>query len=475
MSKHDLEQLIGGFAADTLTPEERQALFTAALQDQTLFNALADEQALKELLADPLVRRKLLQALEQTRNAGGVKLSWLDWLRRPVGLGFTGGLAAAVLAVVLGTKIYQNSLQEAAQSVATEEPSPATQSIPAPPPSDPSFPETDQKTKGKTAAPPDLAKNDAPTDHLTGRDKLSKPQAAGKRRAPDRADENATPLSEKDESLRQEEAPGALRSNAGEKTGALTDKNDQALRSAPATPAPEPKQTPSAATAPFAGVAAPGTGARARFYAGEPSRGERRTMAKEEGPKSLAEEHRQTNPRERKLEKFADRSSTEPATAKPVNPLGLRYSFVVREADRQDREVDAITASKSGGQARLTVEANQDGYVQILMAVGASAPQALFPAEETGQSSIKIVAGNRYDVPLTTATDGERITLIVRLSREPLKPVRGQEAAGRLSSNLLVELVTPGGPTGAQEQAVYVTNQDPSPTAEIVVEIPVGR
>ena len=43
MSDHDLEKLLGGFAADTLTPEEKQALYTAALQDQQLFNALADE------------------------------------------------------------------------------------------------------------------------------------------------------------------------------------------------------------------------------------------------------------------------------------------------------------------------------------------------------------------------------------------------------------------------------------------------
>ena len=60
MSEHDLEKLLGGFAADTLTPEEKQTLFTAALQDQQLFNALADEQALKELLSDPDVRRRLL-------------------------------------------------------------------------------------------------------------------------------------------------------------------------------------------------------------------------------------------------------------------------------------------------------------------------------------------------------------------------------------------------------------------------------
>ena len=88
MSEHDLEKLLGGFAVDTLTPEEKKALYTAALQDQQLFNALTDEQALKELLADPVVRRRLLQTFKQTSTSGvGGSLSWLDWLRRPAGDG----------------------------------------------------------------------------------------------------------------------------------------------------------------------------------------------------------------------------------------------------------------------------------------------------------------------------------------------------------------------------------------------------
>ena len=79
MSEHDLEKLLGGFAADTLTPEEKQVLYSAALQDQQLFNALTDEQALKELLADPVVRRRLLQSLKQTSTSGaGGSFSWPD-------------------------------------------------------------------------------------------------------------------------------------------------------------------------------------------------------------------------------------------------------------------------------------------------------------------------------------------------------------------------------------------------------------
>src|SRR5258705_12084379 len=106
MSEHDLEKLLGGFAADTLTSEEKQSLFTAALQDQQLFNALADEQALKELLADPDVRRRLLASLQEQKSASGAggSLSWLGWFRRPASLPLTGGLWAAALPVVLGPR-----------------------------------------------------------------------------------------------------------------------------------------------------------------------------------------------------------------------------------------------------------------------------------------------------------------------------------------------------------------------------------
>src|SRR5512135_1768223 len=142
MSEHELEKLLGGFSADTLTAEERKLLYTVALQDQQLFNALADEQALKELLADPAVRRRLLQALNQTSPSGaGGSLSWLDWFRRPASLAFAGGLAVAVFAVVLGNKIYQDSLKQAAQSVATEHTAPAAQPAPAPSTSQPASPQ----------------------------------------------------------------------------------------------------------------------------------------------------------------------------------------------------------------------------------------------------------------------------------------------------------------------------------------------
>src|SRR6476619_3762462 len=101
MAEHELEKLLGGFSADTLTAEERQHLYAAALQDQQLFNALADEQALKELLADPAVRLRLLQTLAQPHGARGWR-SCLVRCRPPPGLAWVGGVAVGVFAVILG-------------------------------------------------------------------------------------------------------------------------------------------------------------------------------------------------------------------------------------------------------------------------------------------------------------------------------------------------------------------------------------
>jgi cytoskeletal protein RodZ len=154
MPEHDLEKLLGGFAANTLTPEERSQLYTASLQDQQLFNALADEQALKELLSDPAVRRKLLEALKRpnTAEAGG-SLPWWAWFKRPAGLAFAGGLAAVIFALAFGTRIYQESLDRAAQSVTTEDArsKPGHRSEAPPSADSPRSPDAESQTQSKSA------------------------------------------------------------------------------------------------------------------------------------------------------------------------------------------------------------------------------------------------------------------------------------------------------------------------------------
>ena len=60
MNREDIQKLLGGYATGTLTPEEQQALFAAALEDQEIFDALGREQALRDLLRDPSAKAQLL-------------------------------------------------------------------------------------------------------------------------------------------------------------------------------------------------------------------------------------------------------------------------------------------------------------------------------------------------------------------------------------------------------------------------------
>lgn len=427
MSEHDLEKLLGGFAADTLTPEEKQTLYTAALQDQQLFNALADEQAFKELLADPDVRRRLLASLEQKSASGvGGSLSWLDWFRRPAGLAFAGGLAAAALAVVLGVRIYQDSLRQAAQPVATEEAKPASQ------PAMPQAIEPQAKAKKNVVPAIDLPKKDTLIDKLAKRER-SAPPPSKKERASDVARDSLKQRREQDETRREAEAP-------------------------------------------VAATGTPALSARALFYGGEPDRADPRSMAneQEQAIKPLAESAPQANLPERPLEGLSQLGKAA-GTVAQLRPLGLRYSFIVRGTDGQEREVDAAAAAKSIQQVFLTVEANQGAYLQVWKTTGSSAPQLLWPEKETGQIALKITAGQRQHILLPM--ENGPVTLTARLSRAPFGPITSEEAAmfDRLSPNQLQESFTPSGAAGSQERATYVVNQDSSTTAQIAVDMTLGR
>lgn len=444
MSEHDLEKLLGGFAADTLTSEEKQQLYGAALQDQQLFNALADEQAFKELLADPAVRRRLLAALKQKHaSRAGWSFSWLDWARRPAGLAFAGGLTAAALAVVLGIRIYQDSLKQAAQSVVTEESRPAAPSTPTAPASQPAQPQAveplvNAKENSQTAIAP--AKKDTLAAELAKQERAV-PPSQQKQKAADSTRDNLSQRNEQNEVRRQAEPPVA----------ALSDNADGRSSSA--------DQTVAASVAPSP---APAVSARALFYGEVTTRQDTGMVAPT---------------RERAMSPLSESAPAGKATASDsqLKPLGLRYSFMVQAAGGQDREVSAALAPKNPGPLRLTLEANQGAYLQVWMKTGSSTPRLLMPQQESGQISLKIAAGQRLQIPVPT--DGEPGSLTARLSRVPFGPITRQEAAmfNRLSPTQLQEVISTTGAAGPQEQAIYVVNQDTSPTALITVEIPIGR
>jgi hypothetical protein len=453
MSEHDLEKLLGGFAADTLTPEEKQALYTSALNDQQLFNALADEQALKELLADPVVRRRLLASLEQKRAAGaGDSLSWLDWFRRPTGLAFAGGLSAAALALVLGVRIYQDSLKQAAPSVATEEAKQAT----------PQAVEPQAKAKESHAPAIAFEKKDTLIDKLDERAR-SAPAPSKKERASDAAQGSMKQRREQDEVRGHIEAPVDALSKSEEE---VTSSADQKLAASSAPPA----------GGRIAATATPVLSARALFYGGESDRADTRLMAteQEQAMKPLAKSAPQANRPERPLEGLSQLGRAA-GTAGQLKPLGLRYSFVDRGTDGQEREMGTEAASKSIAPVFLTMEANQDAYLQVWKTVGSSTPQLLWPGKETGQVSLKMTAGRRQHIPLPV--ESGPIIFTARLSQVPHEPTMKQEAAmhDRASSNQLQERIAPSGTVGSQEHATYIVNQDSSATAQIIVEIPLGK
>jgi len=94
MNPEDLQKLLGGYATGTLTAEEQQALFEAALQDQNLFDALAREQSLRDLLRDPAARAHLLAALDTPAAP------WYRRWLRPLPMAAVAALAVAAVIVV---------------------------------------------------------------------------------------------------------------------------------------------------------------------------------------------------------------------------------------------------------------------------------------------------------------------------------------------------------------------------------------
>lgn len=467
MPDHDLEKLLGGFAADTLTPEEKQALYTAALQDQQLFNALADEQALKELLSDPDVRRRLLTSLEQNKApAADSPLPWLDWFRRPAGLALAGGLTAAALAVVLGIRIYQDSLKQTSQSVATESATPASPPMPMPPAS--------QSPAPQIREPQPKAKKDTRLDNMTKQER-SAPPASKHEAASDVARDSLKQQRAQEEIRREANAPvDALGKSAEEVPSSAEQK--LAGRSSPPSKASIPAPMKATTDAPAAGVGTPAISARALFYAADETRKDQDRIAreKERAMKPLAEPAPQANQLGRPLEGFSQPGKAV-GTIGQLKPLGLRYSFVVRETDGQEREVDAATASKSTAPIFLRVEANQEAYLQVWKTVGSSTPQLYWPEKGTGQFSLKLAAGHRQQIALPM--ENGRVTFTAHLSRVPFGPITGQETAtsNRLSPYQFQESITASHQLGSQEQATYVVNQDPSPTVQIAVDMILGQ
>ncbi|HTC88034.1 MAG TPA: DUF4384 domain-containing protein [Bryobacteraceae bacterium] len=98
MTQDEIRKLLGGYATNALSADERRILFQAALEDQELFNALQDEDSLRELLADPVTRDEVRRVLEASdshmRRPSFWSRRWMFGVAIPA-------LAAVILIVVM--------------------------------------------------------------------------------------------------------------------------------------------------------------------------------------------------------------------------------------------------------------------------------------------------------------------------------------------------------------------------------------
>lgn len=514
MPSRDLEKLLGGYATNTLTEEERKALFEAALRDQALFDALAHEQALKELLDDPRSRRRVLEALE--RADAKAEWAWVarvaSWFRRPANLALAGTLGVAVLAVMSVIRLSEQVSPPASEQTVTADSRSAAGSRPA----------RDEVTRSEA---PSQAERAVEADRIS---KILPPPAP--------APQPAKPEAKLEQAL-PSPAPGST--PGAPPATPQAPQARQELARAPQAARPEAKQPampedkPSAAQAPSAGVSTPGEApqqmerlqasaaqtsesgtARELFYAQAGERESREGRVAEQQERGMLRSEKQKS---REVVKDVPKEETERsvrAFGEPVGafapmkalarPLGLRYSLLRRGTDGRYSEVDPVTAFGAGDAPRLTVEVNETGYLYILKQDPAGKWTILFPKAAPGTKTVgpeaKVLARTRYLIPATGALSLEGTLgptpLLIVFAREPqpefrnLVPGRKPDAdvAGKSpaqlgalanrartdagSRSLLVEKVEPTQPGAPNEQAVYVVNPSSDLASRLVVEIP---
>ena len=325
MKREEIRKLLGGYATNTLTETEREALFTAALSDQDLFDAIAGEQPLRELLDDPAVRQRLLRSLGPKREPvfGGLSI----WKRKSAWL-LAGSFVAAALVVVIVSRPRPTSL-----SSTTWQPKYAqlAQNVPAAPPASSPAPQIERKRKEKpgAAAPKRMAKreavmarNEQPTPAPPGGAPEAEPPAPQPAAPATRPMDPSTAAILSAEAL-QASASSKLSARALFFNGFASSANDGTQRMASVRATPE-----------NAGPERTSIG------------GFKKTAAKPQQPVAAS---------------MAEARAGYVTAAK----LGLRYSVLKRGVNGVYSEVDPAGIFISGDSVRLTFEPNESGFLSV--------------------------------------------------------------------------------------------------------------
>jgi hypothetical protein len=388
MKFEDAEKLLGGYATDTLNEAERKALFEAALANQDLFNALADEEALRELLSDARCRRQLLSLLQPRREPVWRRLA--AWMGRPSSWAVAGSLATVLLITGLLVEMNRTTRPVSVALLKVEAPAETAQKPAQAAPAKAAPREEKQVAKKRTAAPA----------HVAGP-------------APEPAPARDVLLAEK------AEAPAP-----------------------PAAPLPAPTASQELAATSF----------RAQPQAG------RLEMSRMPPTEQEARKDARTlyyGSAGRRGAAAADRAAPPVAAlrakaASPTAPLGLRYSILRRDASGQFSALAPDTVLQPGDAIRLSVEANQSGYVSLLRSGAAGVPQTRV------EPSTVYLLPSEGAITLGQQPGQEKLLLV--FSREPQAEL---EEAARTP---VVEKV-------AAENAVYVVDASGPPAARLSVAI----
>jgi hypothetical protein len=193
-------------------------------------------------------------------------------------------------------------------------------------------------------------------------------------------------------------------------------------------------------------------------------------------------------------------------------PLGLRYSLLKQIGNNETVEVDPYAVFHSGDRIRLSIQANDNGYLYIIVRGSSGKWSPLFPSKEIQGGNNAVENGGRYEIPLAGVWfrfdehPGEEKLFIV-LSRQPepdlerlVQSLRGDAKAtsspessisstesgsiqvvddavvGKIrgqvgTRDIVFEKVDDKTPGEKKEKAVYVVNKTGSADARVVVDV----
>lgn len=207
--------------------------------------------------------------------------------------------------------------------------------------------------------------------------------------------------------------------------------------------------------------------------------------------------------------KRAEQAEIVPVSTKTNAPLGLRYSLL--KIDRGSAvEVATDEVFRAGDRIRLSVEANDNGYLYIVSRGSSGIWKALFPSPEIEGGSNVVERGRRYEIPSGyTFTFDEQPgaeKLFIVLSRRPEPDLEtliyslGQRSPGEetrpgpapkvllaqntapiddaligklrtYSRDLIIEKVDAATPGPRAEKAVYAVNTTGAADSRVVADV----